>query len=227
MVEWLVSTLYQSNGFCFDTCKADFAFAIVQHQQCWCSDYAPEDTTDVSACNDPCPGYPLEKCGSLSDGLFGYIALSRHPSGTSSTVSSSFSSSTLTTEATTRSEQSVSSQSLGGASSSFSSLNVVPTFSTMAISSLSLTLFPEPLVSLTTPVSEAHLSQLTILLTSFVQSALSSPEPVTVQETVTASQLVKTSTVSVVCSNPSCELNFLPCCYLLYISFSNPSQACS
>ncbi|KAK3078502.1 hypothetical protein LTS18_007347, partial [Coniosporium uncinatum] len=48
---------------------------------CWCSNIAPADTTDVSNCNKPCPGFPYENCGS-DNGLFGYIALSMSPSGT-------------------------------------------------------------------------------------------------------------------------------------------------
>ncbi|KAI4181176.1 MAG: hypothetical protein L6R41_006776 [Letrouitia leprolyta] len=71
---------YQSNGKCFDTCKANYAFAVVQGKSCWCSDYAPADTTSLGSCNSPCPGFPYEQCGS-SD-FFGYIPLNKAPLGT-------------------------------------------------------------------------------------------------------------------------------------------------
>ncbi|KAI4197597.1 MAG: hypothetical protein LQ350_005831 [Teloschistes chrysophthalmus] len=75
-----VSDDYQSNGKCFDTCKANYAFAVVQAKNCWCSNYIPADTTSVGSCNVPCPGYPFEKCG--SSGFFGYVPLNKAPSGT-------------------------------------------------------------------------------------------------------------------------------------------------
>ncbi|KAL9586217.1 MAG: hypothetical protein Q9212_001042 [Teloschistes hypoglaucus] len=75
-----VSDDYQSNGKCFDTCKANYAFAVVQAKNCWCSNYIPADTTSVGSCNVPCPGYPFEKCG--SSGFFGYVPLNKAPFGT-------------------------------------------------------------------------------------------------------------------------------------------------
>ncbi|KAI9676185.1 MAG: hypothetical protein M1817_000930 [Caeruleum heppii] len=77
-----VTNIYQSNGACFDTCKNSYAFAVVQGNACWCSNYVPGSTTSGGKCNEKCPGYPSEKCGSSSDGLYGYIALNRAPSGT-------------------------------------------------------------------------------------------------------------------------------------------------
>ncbi|RYP89446.1 hypothetical protein DL770_004416 [Monosporascus sp. CRB-9-2] len=78
---------WQSNGLCHDTCQGS-AFAIVQNNDCWCSDYEPADsvTTDVGNCNMDCPGYPSEKCG--GDGLFGYMALGPEPAGTRGATSS-------------------------------------------------------------------------------------------------------------------------------------------
>ncbi|KAL8688540.1 MAG: hypothetical protein Q9218_005578 [Villophora microphyllina] len=75
-----VSDNYQSNGKCFDTCKAKYAFAVVQGKNCWCSNYAPADTASVGFCNAPCPGYPFEQCG--SSGFFGYVPLNIAPLGT-------------------------------------------------------------------------------------------------------------------------------------------------
>ncbi|KAI4109096.1 MAG: hypothetical protein LQ339_001901 [Xanthoria mediterranea] len=71
---------YQSAGRCFDNCKAQYAFAIVKGKSCWCSDYAPADTTSLGSCSSPCPGYPFEQCG--SDAFFGYIAIGKAPAGT-------------------------------------------------------------------------------------------------------------------------------------------------
>ncbi|GAB7346018.1 hypothetical protein MBLNU457_4790t2 [Dothideomycetes sp. NU457] len=75
-----VNNNYQSNGACHDSCQS-YAYAIVQYQSCWCSNYAPADTVSVGQCNVPCPGYPYENCGNQAQGLFGYIQLNQ-PSGT-------------------------------------------------------------------------------------------------------------------------------------------------
>ncbi|RKF58897.1 putative er membrane protein [Erysiphe neolycopersici] len=73
------SSVYQSNGLCTDFCIQNYAFAILQDQSCWCSNYIPASTT--TGCTLNCPGYPFEKCG--GDGLYGYIALGKvSPSGT-------------------------------------------------------------------------------------------------------------------------------------------------
>ena len=202
---------YQSNGRCFDTCKAEYAFAIVQSIHCWCSDYTPSDTTDIGSCNDPCPGYPFDKCGSVAEGLFGYIAISRQPSGTLGAASSSLPSSTSKTEATTSSVQLVSSQFSGGTFSDPLFPTLVPSLSTKATSSLSPTPFSGSSVLPFMSNSDLYLYSLTLILTYFLQSSLSSPEPVTVQRTVTASQSVKTSTVSLVCSNPLLRAAYFSC----------------
>lgn len=69
---------YQSNGLCQQFCEADWAFAILQDNGCWCSNYAP--ATNQSGCDHDCPGYPDDKCGGSK--LYGYIALNNAPSGT-------------------------------------------------------------------------------------------------------------------------------------------------
>lgn len=73
----------QTNGLCHDHCFDDYAFSITQKFNCWCSNYAPDDSiqVDLSECNTPCPAYPDEDCG--GPGLFGYLALNKvAPSGT-------------------------------------------------------------------------------------------------------------------------------------------------
>ncbi|KAK4540179.1 hypothetical protein LTR36_009677 [Oleoguttula mirabilis] len=89
-----VHNIYQSNGACLGQCLGSYAFAVVQYQDCWCSNYIPADQQSVSNCNQDCPGYPDDKCGNASEGLYGYIALSIQPSGTAGAASSTQASST-------------------------------------------------------------------------------------------------------------------------------------
>ncbi|KIV90742.1 hypothetical protein PV10_05368 [Exophiala mesophila] len=74
---------YQSNGACQQHCVGSYAFAVLQGNDCWCSNYIPADQVSTSDCNQPCPGYPSEWCGSTDEGLYGYFLLSPGiPSGT-------------------------------------------------------------------------------------------------------------------------------------------------
>ncbi|KAG2414448.1 hypothetical protein HFD88_003639 [Aspergillus terreus] len=86
------SSIYQSNGLCTTQCSSDYAFGIVQGSECWCSNIAPNKATNVniSKCDQDCPGYPDDSCGSTTDGLYGYIAMDGHnPSGTATAPTSS------------------------------------------------------------------------------------------------------------------------------------------
>lgn len=77
-------SIYQSNGLCQTFCVQSYAFAIVQDNLCWCSNYAPgADKESTSKCNTKCPGYPTEMCG--GNDLFGYIKLEKPVVGTKST----------------------------------------------------------------------------------------------------------------------------------------------
>lgn len=71
------SSIYQSNGLCFGFCVEEYAFAVVQYDGCWCSNYAPSSVTD--GCDKACPGYGFESCGGT--GTFGYIQLRKKPLG--------------------------------------------------------------------------------------------------------------------------------------------------
>jgi len=73
---------FQSNGACRETCVDKFAFAILQGKYCWCSNVAPGETTDTKSCDDRCPGYPADRCGSVGSGLYGYMQLDKKPSAT-------------------------------------------------------------------------------------------------------------------------------------------------
>ncbi|KAF2716771.1 hypothetical protein K431DRAFT_298369 [Polychaeton citri CBS 116435] len=82
------SDIYQSNGLCYKNCASQYAFAIVQWQGCWCSNYIPAQQEDASECDQQCPGYPDDLCGSQDKGLYGYIKLPNEPSGTAGASSS-------------------------------------------------------------------------------------------------------------------------------------------
>lgn len=91
LLTYAETNTYQSIGLCTQKCTSDYAFGILQDKSCWCSNVAPNQSTNsnVTKCNDPCPGYPNDSCGSLSDGLFGYIVLNRLASSTASAESTS------------------------------------------------------------------------------------------------------------------------------------------
>ncbi|KAI9894720.1 MAG: hypothetical protein M1814_002076 [Vezdaea aestivalis] len=82
------SNIWQSHGACSLTCGDKYAYAILQGKSCWCSNYAPSTTNSNGDCNKGCPGFPQEKCGDESSGLFGYVALGPAPSGTRGVSSS-------------------------------------------------------------------------------------------------------------------------------------------
>jgi hypothetical protein len=83
-------SIFQSEGLCYQFCLNKYALSVVLNNACWCSDYVPSKASQVSTdeCNNSCPGYPDDVCG--GNGLFGYIALNKRPSGTatSGTVTS-------------------------------------------------------------------------------------------------------------------------------------------
>jgi hypothetical protein len=98
---------FNSDGSCKVKCQGSYAFGIVLGSNCWCSNYAPADLKPTNQCNDPCPGYQTDSCGSTAAGLYGYIALNIAPSGTidgSSLTSSSTPSSLVSTNPRTHPE---------------------------------------------------------------------------------------------------------------------------
>lgn len=54
----------------------------MQYKSCWCSNAAPGDTTDTDDCDESCPGYPRDSCGSRKKNLYGYLQLDKKPSTT-------------------------------------------------------------------------------------------------------------------------------------------------
>lgn len=75
-------SIYQSDGLCYGFCLRQYALAVVQEDSCWCSNYVPDKSTQVSTdkCNFPCPGFPDDVCG--GNEVFGYMLLQKSPSGT-------------------------------------------------------------------------------------------------------------------------------------------------
>lgn len=125
------SSEFMSNGKCKDTCLSKgYAVAILQRYDCWCSNYMTEDTTSLSNCDTPCPGFGYENCA--KDGYYGYLVIGE-PSGTKggSAPSSSADSSSYT------SASSSSSSSLWSQSPTSTSLSSSPTSLSSWSSSLS------------------------------------------------------------------------------------------
>ncbi|KAJ4294190.1 hypothetical protein N0V90_007880 [Kalmusia sp. IMI 367209] len=81
---------WQSNGKCHDHCKEEgnYAFAVIQDKECWCSDYIPQEQADISECSETCPGFPTEKCGKQGQ-YYIYVELDGTPSGTAAASSPS------------------------------------------------------------------------------------------------------------------------------------------
>jgi len=143
------TSLYMTDGLCFDTCKASFAYGLVRGQQCYCSNVAPGDTVNVSECSDPCIGYPQDLCGNVGAGLFRYVQIgtptSTAPSTSSSSSSSSSSLSSSSSSASSSSSDSSSSSVSSSSSSSGSSSSSAPNASSSVIVAISTVyLTPSP-----------------------------------------------------------------------------------
>ncbi|KAL3426924.1 hypothetical protein PVAG01_00433 [Phlyctema vagabunda] len=189
-------SIYQSNGLCYQFCLNNYAFAVLQDNACWCSDYVPGDTESTSDCNLKCPGYPDEQCGGSN--LYGYIALTKAPSGTqggSTSTSASQATVTQTPSAitvfitpTTSSETSSSSTSTPSPSSTSSAAptttaaaaeaETTERTTTSSTSSPSSSWTPTPITSLET-VTDGLVRTITVTPTTPPQqaSATSTPEP--------------------------------------------------
>ncbi|AEO60690.1 hypothetical protein MYCTH_2316209 [Thermothelomyces thermophilus ATCC 42464] len=108
---------WQSDGRCYGNCTdLNYALAIVQNKNCWCSNLVPNkaDRKPLSDCQNPCPGYPSDYCG--GDGVFGYMyAGGSTPTGTAAPGGSATGEpSSSTTGATTSGPPSVTTITVGG-----------------------------------------------------------------------------------------------------------------
>lgn len=205
-----MTDLYQSNGACQTTCNG-YAFAVVQAQSCWCSNYAPADTTSTSDCSESCPGYPDENCGSTSSGLFGYVALGKAPSGTTGASPSTSSMEATPTSTTVDPVQAVSTQPLPTVL--FGTTLALEATSSFSSSTISVLRAPLPSVGISAAIPLAAISYRTHVLTPSLQTFTPDPVSVTVLETVTESPSVQISLVSIVRLHP--PLFFKPVIRLL------------
>ncbi|KAL1606480.1 hypothetical protein SLS60_003884 [Paraconiothyrium brasiliense] len=64
-----------------DTSACDYAFFVIQNQDCWCSNYIPAEQSDLSECSETCPGFDTENCGKAGE-YYIYVNLNGNPSGT-------------------------------------------------------------------------------------------------------------------------------------------------
>lgn len=71
-----------SNGFCQTHCQGSYVFAVIQGENCWCSNEQPANTVPTANCNEQCPGYPADTCGNPGRGYFAYFNLGGSPTGT-------------------------------------------------------------------------------------------------------------------------------------------------
>ncbi|KAK2748928.1 hypothetical protein FQN57_007211 [Myotisia sp. PD_48] len=187
---------FQSNGACHQTCSGKYAFAILQGKKCWCSNNAPGNTVSTDKCDDSCPGYPSDKCGNTSDGLYGYIELDKKPSSTIGGASS-----TSSSVSHTQSSQPLSTVSTRP---TITGRGTFITSSTSIAGSSSLVTLPPTLTSLDAASSTQLLSSQKIL-TQSIQTSTSHPEAsvtITVTESHTSS-LPTSSSVSTKTTPPN------------------------
>ncbi|KAF2027575.1 hypothetical protein EK21DRAFT_71580 [Setomelanomma holmii] len=83
---WTESYCSSQNTGSTDVCHCgqvgNYAFAVIQLKDCYCSNYIPSQQVDVTRCDKGCPGFPSENCGDIDNGLYIYIKMSGTPSGT-------------------------------------------------------------------------------------------------------------------------------------------------
>ncbi|OCK81078.1 hypothetical protein K432DRAFT_416276 [Lepidopterella palustris CBS 459.81] len=174
---------WQSNGWCHDHCLSGYAFAIVQDNNCWCSNYIPNNQQPVSDCSDACPGYPAELCGSKSGNLFGYIALSKAPSGTQSAAAST----------------------IAPVSTPTKSSSVLPPSSAADPETVfkTVTALPSVFTSVITPTSASTTVTPATLSTSQSRSSTWVATPITSVQTLTISGAVVTQIVTTMPTSPT------------------------
>lgn len=144
---------FQSNGHCQDTCKYQYSYAILQGNNCWCSNYAPYDQVDVGNCNVNCPGFPSEKCGNEAEGLYGYYVLDIQPSGTLGAPSFSASTTLLTNSQQTTSWTPTPSTIITTVQGSIQTVTVTPTIPPSSEQTSTVNQVPDPFWSSTAKVA--------------------------------------------------------------------------
>lgn len=150
------TSTYQSNGNCGNVCSG-YAFSITQGKQCWCSNYAPAETVSLSECDEECPGYPYEYCGSTS-GLYGYVRLSAEISGTIGSASS-----TSTTEAAASSQAATTPTTTATSTAESTTSSTTSTTHSTTSSAAAQTVTGSPVTSIVTLAGQTKVS--TIIVT--------------------------------------------------------------
>ncbi|TGO19846.1 hypothetical protein BTUL_0002g00920 [Botrytis tulipae] len=180
------SSIYQSDGLCYDFCLDEYAFAVVQGSECWCSNYVPGTTSSTSNCDTPCPGYPDDTCGGES--LYGYMSLTLSPSGTKGAATTSSTPTSTSSEKVTTSTSSpepvTTSSSTAEATSSSTIVQPKTTSSTSSTEASSTSTIPPTTVA----------AQKSSSSTSGSTSSTWTPTPVISLETITGQ--VRTVTVT-------------------------------
>ncbi|RMZ14458.1 hypothetical protein D0860_02088 [Hortaea werneckii] len=188
-----VKDIYNSHGSCTSQC-GDYAFAIVQWQDCWCSNYAPANQQSVGDCDQYCPGYKYENCGNEDKGLYGYLPISgNEPSGTAGSGSSSEASST---SASTSTELVSTTSSPSTSTIVSSSLDPSTTssdgFASSEATAVSTVISTSIAVITSTQEPSTESSRTSELTSSVAQSSTETPTP----ETTSSSQPPTTSSTS-------------------------------
>lgn len=93
--ESTASSNFMSNGLCMSQCQG-YKYAVVQQKQCWCVNDDPEDIVSLSECDEICPGYKYENCGSGTT-YYGWLKVANDYIAGSSATSFSYPSLTLST----------------------------------------------------------------------------------------------------------------------------------
>lgn len=167
-----------SNGKCGDNCRGSYVFAVIQDQNCWCSNYIPANQESTSLCSTACPGFPDDKCGNVAQGLYAYFNLGGTPSGTAG-GSSSTSAPSSTRAPSTTSSPSVSTIIPTSAGSS-TSVQLRPSRSSASAFSFSFSFPVSVLTSYVPSQSSAEPSSLS-LSSSTVSAIVSTPSSATVR----------------------------------------------
>ena len=156
-----------SNGACQTACQDSYAFAVLQGDNCWCSNYIPPVAEQVITyeCNQVCPGFKTEWCGNSASGLFGYYGLSKPPSGTAGAASSAaptIQASSVSTTPSTRRYPSPPSSSVDTTPSSGASIRTLMPLSSVQRSVQTPSSVVESSVVVIVPVSTATSSSTTV-----------------------------------------------------------------
>lgn len=193
------SSIYMSNGLCMSQCQG-YKFAIVQQENCWCSNKDPQDTVSVSKCDEICPGYKQENCGSGTT-YYGWLKVANDyiagSSATSFSYASDYDSSSTTSSFSEASTTSSSSSSTSSSSSELSSTTSKSSSASSETSESSTTESSSSSESSTTSSESSTSSSTSSSSSSTTTIAPSSRSSSTVTKTVDSSALSSAKSSSI------------------------------